>query len=436
LDNVTTHTIGINRNGIEKVKGGTKKLFELILQKEEIQERTRINIDKKRSKAESFITRFSAKSSKAKQAQSRQKSLEKLPALEKLLDLYNLKFSFKSALFPGKKILSAEGVNFSYNNEIKSKAEKDLIENFSIIVEKEDRVAIVGKNGYGKSTILKLLASELKPNAGNIYISENAKIGYFGQTNINRLDPSMTVEEEISASNRMISVGESRSICGQMMFSKDEANKKISVLSGGEKSRVLLGKILAKQCNLLLLDEPTNHLDMESIEALLEALESFPGSVIIVTHSELILRRLSLSKVVICSQTEQELFVGNYDEFLEKKGWPEDFTSKKEKKAIGHKELKKIRAEITRDRANELRDIKKFISNIERNIISREKELEEDNKNLINASNESNSLEIVKLSKSISENQTKIESLFDELDQLSKEHEKIKSYYDSKLKSL
>src|SRR4029079_9947449 len=143
------------------------------------------------------------------------------------------------------------------------------------------------------------------------------------QSNIDRLHPKHTVEQEIASANPQLSRTEVKGICGLMMFSGDKSEKVTSVLSGGEKSRVLLGKIVATPCNLLLLDEPTHHLDMESIEALIDALEDFPGAVIMVTHSELILKRMVLDKIIICHEGKQELFLGTYEEFLEKNGWHE-----------------------------------------------------------------------------------------------------------------
>ncbi len=198
---------------------------------------------------------------------------------------------------------------------------QSLIENFSLTVEKGERIAVVGKNGRGKSTILRLLAKELAPGDGFIKYSENLSIGYFGQTNIDRLHPKQTIEEEISAANPKLGLTQVKAICGLMMFSGDKSKKPNSVLSGGEKSRVLLGKIIATPCNLLLLDEPTHHLDMESIEALIDAIEDFDGAVIMVTHSELILKRMALNKIVICHEGKQQLFLGTYEEFTENDGW-------------------------------------------------------------------------------------------------------------------
>lgn len=319
LDSVSTHTMGIHRQKITKVKGGTIPFFEQIMQKEEIYEKTRLNLEKKRENLQGFIDRFGAKASKATQAASKQKALSRIPVLENLKNLYHLDFQFNEANFYSKKMLEANEVFFSYQPNL----EQPLIENFSLTVEKGERIAIIGKNGRGKSTLLRLLAGDLEANKGSFKRSENLAIGYFGQTNIDRLHPRHSIEEEIASANPKLNYTQIKAICGLMMFSGDKSTKLNSVLSGGEKSRVLLGKIVATSCNFLLLDEPTHHLDMESIEALIDAIEDFQGAVIMVTHSELILKRMVLDKIVVCHEGKQELFLGTYEEFLAKNGWHE-----------------------------------------------------------------------------------------------------------------
>ena len=320
LDSVSTHTMGIHRQKVSKVKGSTINFYEQIMQQEEIYEKTRQNLEKKREQLQGFIDRFGAKASKATQAQSKQKMLTRIPVLENLKNLYHLDFQFNEASFPGKKMLEANELSFSYGNI----TEQPLIENLSLSIEKGERIAIIGKNGRGKSTILRLLAGELTPNTGTIKRSDNLSIGYFGQTNIDRLHPQHSIEEEISAANPKLNFTQVKAICGLMMFSGDKSKKLNGVLSGGEKSRVLLGKIIATPCNLLLLDEPTHHLDMESIEALIDAIEDFEGTVIMVTHSELILKRMALDKMIVCHQARQELHLGTYEDFLDINGWHDD----------------------------------------------------------------------------------------------------------------
>lgn len=318
MDRVSTHTLGLHRKKIKKCKGGTLALFEQIAQDEEIYEKTRQNQEKKRAHLQSFIDRFGAKATKAGQAQSKQKLLNRIPALDKLKALYDLDFQFQESPFPGKKMFEMKNISFSYTPEI------PLIQSVSLTIEKGKRIAIIGKNGFGKSTLLRLMIGELTPTSGEVNLSDRTEIGYFGQTHIQRLHPQSTIEEEIASANPRLNLTQVKAVCGQMLFSGDLSKKKISVLSGGEKSRVLLGTILSKPCNLLLLDEPTHHLDIESIEALMDAIDEFEGSVVIVTHSELILNRFNADELIVCHANRQAHFLGSYPEFLEKEGWEEE----------------------------------------------------------------------------------------------------------------
>lgn len=321
MDDVSTHIMGLHRENMKKVKGTTLDYFQKIILEEEIHEKTRQNLSKKVEHAQAFVDRFGAKASKAAQANSRKKMIEKIPVLEKLTALENLQFEFHECEFSGKRMIRLNDVSFSYLPE------QRLIENFSLDIEKGEMIAIVGKNGYGKSTLLRLFAQDLAPLSGSVEASPNLQTGYFGQTHIQKLNPTKTIEEEVQNANPSLSSQEVKNICGLMLFSGDVMRKKVSVLSGGEKSRVLLAKILAKRCNFLLLDEPTHHLDMESIEALIEAMGEFQGSVIIVTHSEEILRRLPLDRLIYCNKSSQEVFLGDYETFLRKRPQNDELSS-------------------------------------------------------------------------------------------------------------
>jgi ATP-binding cassette, subfamily F, member 3 len=317
MDSVTTHTMFIHRGAIRKVKGPTSKLYEQVEQDEIHYEKNRLTEEKKRKELEEFITRFRAQASKATLVQSKVKMLERMGQKEQLSDEIDLDFRFCEAPFEGKFMSEVKDLSFAYPNG------SDLIGALSFSISKGDRIGIIGKNGKGKSTLLKLLAKELEPSSGIVSTSQNIRMGYFGQTNISRLNPRMTVEDEIWAVNPKMPRAQVRAICGTMMFSGDDGMKKISVLSGGEKSRVLIGKILAEPTNLLLLDEPTNHLDMQSIEALIESLKTYEGAVVIVTHSELILSELTTRLVVFQGDTPN-FFPHDYSYFLDKHGWGDD----------------------------------------------------------------------------------------------------------------
>ncbi|MBY0528838.1 MAG: ATP-binding cassette domain-containing protein [Rhabdochlamydiaceae bacterium] len=321
LDQVCTHTMGIHRQKVVKLRGSTSEFYSYIMQQEELQEKTRLKVEETRAHLQSYVDRFGAKASKAAQASARKKMIERLPQVEAMRAIASLGFKFHAAPFAGRKMLEANHLSFSYENP--------LISDLSLQIEKGERIAILGKNGCGKSTVLRLLAKELSPKEGSVEMRDNVICGYFGQTNIDRLNQAHTIEEEIALANPQLNFTQIRNLCGIMMFGGDRAKKKISMLSGGEKSRVLLGKILARPCNLLLLDEPTHHLDLESVEALVDAIEGFEGACVIVTHSELILNRLEFDKLIIChAGGRQEVFWGNYADFLEKIGWEEE-TEKK-----------------------------------------------------------------------------------------------------------
>jgi ATP-binding cassette subfamily F protein 3 len=318
MDSVTTHTLAIHRGKAKKIEGATHKLYETLAEEEEIHEKTRVNDEKKRKDIEKYVERFRAKASKAKSVQSRVKLLNKMDVVEELSSIDDLDFKFSSVPFPGKWLMNCDGASFSYPEQ-----EKPIIAPIDFAVGKNDRIAIIGPNGKGKTTLLNLLAGELTPCEGSITYNDNTRLGYFGQTNIDRLKHSRTVEEEIGSVDPQMSRTIVRSICGAMMFEGDLALKKVSVLSGGERSRVMLGKILVTPTNLLFLDEPTNHLDMQSIDALMDAIDSFPGAVLFVTHSEMILHRLA-NRLIVFDRNKINVFEGTYQDFLDRIGWEEE----------------------------------------------------------------------------------------------------------------
>lgn len=346
MDGVTTHTMAIHRCNMRKEAGPTEKVYQQLLLEEEIHEKTRINDNKKRKETEDFINRFRAKATKAKAVQSRVKSLQKKKKLEKLVDIRTLDFSFRSAPFTGKLLMEVKGLSFSFDNDTPA-----LIDGLTFSVGKRDCIAIIGKNGKGKTTLLNLLAKELKVETDIISHHDQLQMAYFGQTNINRLNPDKTIEEEIMHVHPEGNRGATRKICGTMMFPGDAALKKISVLSGGEKSRVLLGKLLVSPSNMLMLDEPTNHLDMESNDSLIEAIDAFNGSAIIVTHSEMMLHALA-TRLIVFDDGKVNVFEGTYQEFLDTVGWkiendsaaPKVKKAKSQKKSVNKKQLRRERA--------------------------------------------------------------------------------------------
>jgi ATP-binding cassette, subfamily F, member 3 len=437
MDSVTTHTMIIHRYKMRKVAGDTQKLYDQILMEEEIYEKTRQNDEKKRKEVEQFINRFRAQATKASAVQSRIKALARHEKLDKLDEIRSLDFKFRSAPFEAKWLMTVEDLSFGFDPD-----GPKLIEGLSFGVGKKDRIAVIGKNGKGKTTLLNLLAREMSPTTGEVKLHANTKIAYFGQTNINRLRPEKTALQEVMDAHPDCGQGEGRAICGLMMFEGDNALKKVSVLSGGEKSRVLLGKLLVSPANLLMLDEPTNHLDMESIDSLIEAIEAFDGAVIIVTHSELILEAIA-TKLIVYDNDSVSVFEGTYLDFLERVGWSDEGGVRVKKgkkqgadKSMNRKDAKKLRATVVSEKSKALGALKKKIADFEEEITRLEWDVQQDTQRLLEVTVKGEALAIKRLSQAIRENKSRIDARFAELETATNEHDAKAKEFDQQLAEL
>jgi len=437
MDSIITHTLGIHRKKIRKITGPTEKLYSQILREEEIHEKTRINDEKKWKETELFISRFRAKARLAGLVQSRVKALEKQDKLDRLERIESLEFTFHYSPFTAKSAMGVQDLRFAYD-----KKSAPLIDNLGFTIGKHDRICVIGKNGKGKTTLLRVLSGELGPDAGEISLHPATRIGYYAQTNTLNLNEALTIEEELMSTG--IEKQEARNICGAMMFEGDSALKKIGVLSGGEKCRVLLGKILAKPCNLLLLDEPTNHLDMESTEAFMAAVDQFDGAVVIVTHNQMFLQTLA-TRFIVFQNDRSFLFEGSYNSFLEKIGWDDEVPAKTSDNAVktgegtvtvNKKDLRKIRADILTNRTRELKPLEKRISQLEELIDSHEKKMNRMNSDIIEASKTGKSDTISSLSKEIHAVKQLIDAYYSELDKVTSGFDERTAHYDAKLREL
>ena len=435
MDQVTTHTMAIHRCKLRKVEGTTHKVFAQIDQQEEIHEKTRLNQERDRRQQERFIQRFRAKATKARAVQSRVKKLEKVATLERLDEIHDLSFRFHAAPFAAKKIMDVEELSFHYPDG------PTLIEELGFRMGAKDRIAVIGPNGRGKTTLLSLFAHVFQPVTGKIQLHPKAQVAYFGQNNVERLDPEKTIEEEIQSAHPDHSRGAARRICGLMMFPGNDALKKVQVLSGGEKSRVLLGKLLVSPANLLILDEPTNHLDMQSTEGLMHALEVFEGAVVLVTHSELILRRVA-NRLVVFDDGKICVFEGGYQDFLERVGWKEEQKAQTQvakrtpKRGKSRKELRRLRAQVIAERSKRLKPLKTRIEGVEKEVAAREEEARQVEALLCEAAIEGKRESIARLVQRSGVLKPQIQNLFEELEELIKKHERLKPEFEKRLAEL
>jgi ATP-binding cassette subfamily F protein 3 len=439
MDKVVSHTMGIHRRKIRKISGDTARYYNQIAQDEEVYEKTRINDERRRKEIQQFITRFRAKARLANLVQSRIKTLKKMDTKDKLEQMKLLDFSFRSCPSPAKRVLTVRDLSFAYEPSV------NLIKDFNINIEAGERVCVVGQNGKGKTTLLKLLARVLSPQAGEPVYHPSVEKGFFEQTNIQSLVDVRTVEEEILYSHPDMDRQRARNICGAMMFTGDDALKKISVLSGGEKSRVMLGKLLATPVNLLLLDEPTNHLDMESCDALLAAIDSFDGTVIMVTHNEMFLHTLA-EKLVVFKNDHIDVFNGSYREFLEKDGWQEKSQEMRSVDTqmpvsepgirVNKKEMRRKRSEVIARRSKKIVPLEKQISRLEDDIETHEIELDRLNRAMQEASQAGDGSRIAELSRAIHASQAAIDENFDELEKLTQERDSHNAEFEKQLKAL
>ena len=458
MDEVCTHTAGIFRHKIRKVKGSVEKLRETVAEEEEVAQRTQENEAKKKAQLEQVIERFRYKAAKAAMVQSKIKAAAKLATGERLTHERNLDFSFTEAGFPGKRMLQIKGLSFAYPNRTEDGTVQgmgpELITDLTMEVFKGDRIAIIGPNGRGKTTLLNLIAKELSPTAGEISHNPNLQINYFGQTNINRLNLDNTVEEEIaSAIEEVAQKSRARGLAGLMMYSGDAALKKVKVLSGGERSRVLLGKILASPCNKLLLDEPTNHLDMESIESLIDALDDYEGTAMVVTHDEELLHAFA-TRLVVFDGGKCRIFEGTYADFLEKVGWASekkpggsesanikvsnidvktDGGSASANNAAGGapraKEDRKARADYIAERSKVIKPLEKKLAKLEDDIAKAEALGGELEAKLVTASESGDGNAITAIAKDMDDNKKKVDLLYEEWEKVSAELEAAKDKY-------
>lgn len=372
MDRVCTHTACIHREKIKKMKGGVLKLYSQIKLEEETHERTRQNLLKKQAQQEKFIREFRSGARSAGLVQSRIKMLEKQTVPPKLKPIPPIKFKFHESEFHGNWLVKVDKLGFGYT------AEQKLFQNLSLEIEPGDRIAIIGPNGYGKTTLLKTLAGELIPSEGKARFHPYLQQGYLPQSHHTVFETDHDILKEFQIHFPTISERELRTLCGHLMFPGRLAHKQVNVLSGGERMRVNLGKILLEPQHLLLLDEPTNHLDLESCQALADSLVQFRGAMVFVSHNEDLLHQVP-NKLIVFRPGRVNVYPGTYQQFLDRHGWGDEIDGDLEEKPNKQTVLD---PKIQRQQQKLLRSLTTKIKRREEAILKLEAELEQNKQKL------------------------------------------------------
>ncbi|UOG73575.1 ABC-F family ATP-binding cassette domain-containing protein [Hymenobacter tibetensis] len=373
LDRTTNTTVEVTGGKLVPYAGNYSYYIEEKEERNLIQKGAFENQQAQIKQAERFIERFKAKASKAKQAQSRVKALDKLERIEDVAGddaRVNIKFNF--TVTPGRHILRMEHVGKKYG-------EKIIFRDTHVHIERGDKIALIGANGKGKSTLMRLVAGQEAPTNGNHQLGHNVIMSFYAQHQLESLRiENEILQEMIEAGSRRTEM-ELRSVLGSFLFTGEEVYKKIKVLSGGEKSRVALAKTLISEANFLLLDEPTNHLDMQSVNILIQALDQYEGTYIVISHDRFFVENVA-NKIWYIEDYQLKEYPGTYAEYEQ---WQEDREKAAKKAGLPSpsapkplpKEEKKVETTPAKTPSPDQKKALKELADVEKKIDEREKEL-------------------------------------------------------------
>lgn len=372
LDNVCNVTVEVSNNKLNYYPGNYSFFVEEKSLRNEIQKGAYENQQAQIRQTERFIERFKAKATKARQVQSRVKALNRLELIDDIIDdNAKVHFRFKFGTQPGRNVMELNDVSKSY-------PPKTILKNTSATIERGDKIVLIGANGKGKSTLLRIIAGT-EPIDGERKLGHNVNFSFYAQHQLESLHLEETLLEELKYADGSKSETELRSVLGCFLFGGEEVFKKIKVLSGGEKSRVALAKILISEANFLLLDEPTNHLDMQSVNILVQALDQYEGTYVIVSHDRHFISQVS-NKVWYIEDNEIKQYPGGYEEFvvwMEDNGKSLDEPVKKAAKAdTGKKSDTRVASKTdTKALEREISEIEASILDLEQEVSSLEEEM-------------------------------------------------------------
>jgi ATP-binding cassette subfamily F protein 3 len=311
LDRVVTHIWDLRHHRIEEYRSNYSSFKQIRAERDSQRAAAAGRQAKEVARVQTFVDRFRYQANKASQVQSRIKQLEKVKMIEIQRDPKRVKFKFPLPAASGRQVLELQSVAKRYG-------EKVVYENVDCSIERGQRVALVGENGAGKSTLLKMLAGALAFDKGTRTVGHGVTLHYFAQHQAETLNPEHTVLDSLSEVSSQAEMNFLRGIAGAFLFSGDDQKKPIKALSGGERNRVALARMLVEPANTLLLDEPTNHLDPASVDMLTDALTEFPGTIVFISHDPTFLTRIS-TRVIEIEEGKARSFSGDYEYYLWKK---------------------------------------------------------------------------------------------------------------------
>jgi len=320
LDRVVTHIWELRHHTIEEYRGNYSSFRELRAERDAQLQASANRQSKEVARVQKFVDRFRYQANKASQVQSRIKQLEKVKMIEIQRDPKRVKFRFPLPSTSGRQVLELTGASKRYG-------EKVVYKTLDFSVERGQRIALVGENGAGKSTLLKMLAGVLPPDTGTRTVGHGVTVHYFAQHQAETLNPEHTILESLEEVTKHVEMNFLRGIAGAFLFSGLDQKKLIKALSGGERNRVALARMLVEPANTLLLDEPTNHLDPASVDVLTDAMAEFPGTIVFISHDPTFLARIA-TRVVEIEDGRARNFIGDYEYYLWKKA--QEFESIKE----------------------------------------------------------------------------------------------------------
>ena len=380
LNNVTNRTIDIS---LGRIYDFNKPYSKYLVLREEIKSQ-QISAQKNQEKhiqhTEKLIQKFKAKASKASMAQSLIKKIEKIDRIAVDQDDNSvMKLNFNISINPGKVVTEIENLSKNYGDNM-------VLSDINLLIERKSKIAFVGQNGQGKSTLAKIMVGELTPSSGNSKLGYNVQIGYFAQNQAEYLDGSKTVLQTMIDSANETNRSKVRDVLGSFLFKGDDVEKYVRVLSGGERNRLALAKLLLQPFNVLVMDEPTNHLDIKSKSVLKQALVKFDGTLILVSHDRDFLQNLTNKVYEFKSQKIKE-YLGDIDYYLNQRKI-EDFREiEKKDKVISLKKNKNINNSKDRELKKRISNIESKISKLENEISVIDKDLENDYQKTISRNN-------------------------------------------------